>query len=544
VSQLKEALAKLESLFDVRRYEDVVATAKRAIGSDPDDPRLWQWLGNGHYQLKAHDDALAAFEKACGLDPEDAWTLRMRSLTLQALGRIEESADVAEQMLVRDPEAALSWVRVSRISRLSGRAERAWQAAEKARELAPESAEVWANLGWNASKEHAWPKAVEYLRRAIALSPEDAAMHAALGDALKWLDRRDEAAEHWRRAVVCDPRGSDVYGKLAQLLFEDGAENDAVAVLRRSIAAKPDTSGLRGTLIDKLLMYDRNDEALAEAKAFADALPGDAEAWVMLSRCQLRTGDLAAAEASCRHAVELSPKASYVRVVLADTLARRGRFEEELAEAQQATRLRGGDIGTWVAFSEAQRHNGAHADALATIDRLLRENPEVGYLWGHRARASAAAGDLARAKADTLELLRRRPKILRNWNLAVRLAWLLRDRAWLVELRAGVAALPPERARFGQRLLREAALQLDLADALLEGRVADAEACLARGLEDASRADEYGCTLACVHGHLALARGERDVLQAVLDGAPVGPRGTRRCHEPDCPDVARLHAET
>jgi len=164
----------------------------------------------------------------------------------------------------------------------------------------------------------------------------------------------------------------------------------------------------------------------------------------------------------------------------------------------------------------------------------------VGWIWADVAQAALAKSDAPRAQAAAREVVKRRPKILRWWNLAVRVAWHVGDPAFLRELRSGIDALPAERARFGRRLLDEAKLQCDAFAAMQESRWDDAERILRQGLEDASRDDDFACTMVSALGEVLAARGDRDEAARLLAGGGVGPHGTKRCDHPDCADVARL----
>ena len=540
MSRPRSRLARLESLYDLKRWGELLAAARRLLADDAEDSMVWGYVGVALIELNEDHEALEALEKACSFDPTNAWAFRTRSMCLQGLDRLDEALKVGEIALELAPEDPHSHIRVSRLARLTGNRARAWSAAERARELAPEEVRVWQNLGWNASKEHRWADALAHLENGLSLEPNNAALHESTGDALKYLDRRTDAADHYRRAVAINPRAASAYVELSQLYFEDGREEEAFDVLRRLAVASPNDSHVRYRLPDKLLMYDRNDEALATAKKAIDALPRDPDMWCMLARCEERAGDLEAAEASCARAIELSPTSAYALRMHALRLRELGRHNEALGRAREALAAERGEPMNGLVVATMLLATGARDAALAQVEAVMKEHPEVGYVWADLTRMALALGDAARARTAVEELLRRRPKILRNWNLAMRAAWHAGDLAYLRELRAGIAALPAERSRFGIRLLEEARIQCDVFEALLEERFEDARTAIARGLEGASRVDEFGCAMACALGIVHHRLGDAAEAARIRARGEVGPHRTKRCRDADCPDGALL----
>lgn len=535
-----EQLERLGALSTHERWSDLSRAARRALAADPEHPEVWSHLATALFYGDDRRAALDALEHACALNPDNAWLFRIRSLCLQTLDRLHESFAIAQIAMELAPHDAASHIRVSRLAQLTGDAARAHTAAERARELAPDDWLVWQNLGWNASKEHRWSDACEHYRRALALSPEEAMLHDALGAALKWLDRRAEAAACYRRAIACDPRRTAPYTELAQLRFEDGDEDEAFALLRRACEAAPKSVDVRYTLIDKLLQYDFDAEALALARATVDAFPKTTNALCVRARCEERVGDLAAAEAACARAVELEPGASYTRIAHAHALDALGEHDRAIARAREATATRGGDPSYWSTLIAVLRHAGRIDDALAVAQDVIASHPNVGFLWGDLARVHLARGDVAEARRAATELLARRPKILRNWNLAARIAGLAGDLAQLRDVERGVRALPVEKSRFGNRLLREAAAQCTLFAAIIEERWPDAEVAILAELDDASRVDEYACTLVCALGVVWARTGRTDEARGLAGRAPVGRHATRHCGYRDCGDRAAL----
>jgi tetratricopeptide (TPR) repeat protein len=530
----------LTTLSSLKRWGDLKEAAKRVLATDPESAEGWTYLGMALFEQGEREAAVPVLEKACVLGHDRPWAYRMLSLSLQSLRRLDEAKVAAERAIELAPEDAMNHVRVSRLARLTGDTERAWEAAHRARELESTEAETWQNLGWNAAKEFRWSDAREYFEGALKLTPDKSAVHEQLGEVLKELGERERALEHFRRAVATDARRTGPYLELSQLMFEDGLEDEAFAVLHRARDAAPRDASVLYRIGEKCLMYDRNEEAHDAAQSAIDAVPRDPDLWNLLARCQERLGNLVGAEQSCARALELSPKSAFALRVHALSLSALGRHEEALARAREAVGAAGGEPVDTTTVATMLRRLGRYDEAAQTLAALLAKTPNVGWIWADVARTRLSQGDLAAAKNAVLQLVAARPKILRHWNLAARVAWHVGESAFLAELRARIDALPVEKSRFGKRLLSEAKLQCDLFAAMFEGRADDATSILERGLSDASRVDDFACSMVNASGQVALMRGEPDQAAHILEGFALGPHGTRACGYPDCPDSARL----
>ena len=119
-------------------------------------------------------------------------------------------------------------------------------------------------------------RASEMLRRALALQPQMASAHAWLGLALLNLGRVDEAITSLRQAVALEPDSSDTHQALARALWMGKADvAEAIRHLRQSIAVNPEAG----------------------------------YSYLQLSFLEALTGELDAAEASARQAIELQERA-------------------------------------------------------------------------------------------------------------------------------------------------------------------------------------------------------------------------------------------
>gem|GEM_PF-1564387 len=184
----------------------------------------------------------------------------------------------------------------------------------------------------------------------------------------------------------------------------------------------------------------RDDWALAVAagEAWVAAAPGDAQAHALLGYARERRGDDSGAEAAYASAVRLDPGADAVRLNRAAALARLGRFDDALAQAQavpdttdarrlverlsktlaqaalaqaqsdpstaeaalrRAAALRPGDAGIATELGRFLAARGRTREALAAFEAAAAAEPDAAVAWLNLGRARRRAGDLDGAHA-------------------------------------------------------------------------------------------------------------------------------------------------
>jgi serine/threonine protein kinase/Tfp pilus assembly protein PilF len=205
-----------------------------------------------------------------------------RSLNVK-LGKAE--ADAIERDETTSVEAFEAYSRGVLNMRTAGRdaIDRAIALFERAVELDPKYASAWAALGGAFTLKGGFlgmpqllEKAIEPLRRALALHPSLVNAHVWLGSALAGLGKLDEALESLRKAVEIEPDNADAHQTLARAYWlSKGMVPEGIAELRKALSLNPEAG------------YTH----------------------LQLSMLEALSGNLDAAEASAREAIELQERA-------------------------------------------------------------------------------------------------------------------------------------------------------------------------------------------------------------------------------------------
>jgi serine/threonine protein kinase/tetratricopeptide (TPR) repeat protein len=205
-----------------------------------------------------------------------------RSLNVK-LGKAE--ADAIERDETTSVEAFEAYSRGVLNLRSAGRdaIDRAIALFERAVQLDPRYAAAWAALGGAFTLKGGFlgmpqlqDKAIEPLRRALELNPSLASAHVWLGGALASRGRLEEGLVSLRRAVEIEPDNADAHQALARAYWlGKGMVPEGIAELRTAVALNPEGG----------------------------------YSYLQLSMLEALTGNLDAAEASARQAIELQERA-------------------------------------------------------------------------------------------------------------------------------------------------------------------------------------------------------------------------------------------
>ena len=189
-------------------------------------------------------------------------------------------------------------------------------------------------------------KSVDFFQQAIARAPDYALAHAGLGEAyarqafLRALDRKDSLARARAavtRALELEPNLAEAHTGLADIkYFFEWDWVGAEAEYRRAIALNPGDSDAHQSFGAFLNSQDRLSEGLAYSREAARLDPLSVGPIHDMAINAMIRGDLDAAAAGFRHAIEINPDWVWGYVKLARTLAMQKKCPESFAQADLA----------------------------------------------------------------------------------------------------------------------------------------------------------------------------------------------------------------
>ncbi len=228
--RLPEALTMLERAAQARpghipsllRWSEVLrelgqraparAVLDQAMAHAPQDPEVWNALGNWHW---AQAD----------------WSAAQRCY---------------QQALQQAPDLPQAHANLADVLRRLGQREAAQVHAERAVALAPTQVNFLNSLGVLHCDRWALGPAREVLQRALALAPNDAMLHSNLGNVMRDLGLPAAARAHYQQALALRPQDQHAQSSLVLLLnYDPDASGEALRAQAEQYQHQLSASGVR-----------------------------------------------------------------------------------------------------------------------------------------------------------------------------------------------------------------------------------------------------------------------------------------------------------
>ena len=288
------------------------------------------------------------------------------------------------------------------------------------------------------------PAAVEpAVRRLLVIHPADAWAGRELAIVLARQGRHEEAADAMLLATMLEPSSPSEAAVRGQVLEMAGHRDESRAAYRDAIRRSVDMEFALNRLVDSCDSRAERTEALAfiEGELVRQVIFGDG----LLAFARLARGrmDPDALLASLRAAREARPDLWHAWSALVHQLVERGRSDEAMEVAREATSRFPLQAATWLDLATACRASNDRAGELDALDRALRLNPG----WGHAARQRAMAlekdGDHAGSRSVLERAVAHAPLDAHNHGWLADTLWRLGEREPALERLVQAIRLEP-----------------------------------------------------------------------------------------------------
>jgi tetratricopeptide (TPR) repeat protein len=370
--RLQRHIESGHAYLEAGEVKEAVLEYRNALKLRPDDPALYEQLGEALYKAEQPFEALPYFEQAHTMDPSRIEsTLYLARLT--ASSEPERARDLLDEVLAAHPDDPFAQQTLAQVLLYEGKQRKALAAAKRAVELEPDNTGNWLQLGsvYKARIRHAQDRrqrpGVDLFRSAIAA-----------------YDKVDELEGGWSRARIEKARVLSVWpGKdeQARAAYVDALE----------LAQKTDTPlevKLAAWAMDEYGAEHRNAGLRRRAlRAILEVDEDNYEAWQKLGRL-----------------VDGQP----------------GHSGEELYA--ELLERRPDDPRSHLAYAGYLVRKGRQQDAEAVVERALDDGIESPSLRGWLIRARLLEGKLGEAKAIHDQMLKDHPDDPETRIATVRLA--------------------------------------------------------------------------------------------------------------------------
>lgn len=383
------AVFHLLGLVEKERGDHTAALGalKQAAALAPQDPQIWNNLGNLHADVRDIPSALYAFDHAIALAPDWQDPKLNRTLALTQAGRSTEARDGVVAWLAKQPSSATAWRLLGDIDHAAGAFASAAAAYDRAIAIEPDHQAAYrgrAQVALDRGDATALARFEALARslpadRSIAIGEAEAREAAGQADPTYRIDRMLEA----------DPSWVEGHKLRARVRWERGDGPDFTKEIEIALKSRPRDRALWIALIEALAGVDRFADAAAAASRAQSLVGVDPELALREAIHAGEAGDDDRAETVFSALPSNFPGRP---IHEARHLIRRHRYDRAEVLLAEALETNDQDIAPW---------------ALRSIVWRLTDDPRFEWLHGQSgliARRSLGLSDME--IADAAEILR------------------------------------------------------------------------------------------------------------------------------------------
>lgn len=389
----KNAIAKEAQKYAAKgQYDKAIAEWKKVVKETPNDPNLFNTIGDLCLKKDSKKEAVEAYRRAGDLLADDGFTSKAIALYKKVLNIDPSQIDVHIILGDMNVEKGLIGAALENYKLVYSHYTKHNQVAQsleilqKMADMKPDIAlrlklaDMYAKEGMKseASKAYleaadvhvskdAFPEAREIFKKVLALDPDNKAVYYKAGVIYYKEGKFNEACKSFKPAFAADPSNQELLELYLDSLSKAGREADAEEVYKKLLSQDPGRIDLRDKLYRTYLAKKDFDKALAEAGAIAAV--------------RVENKELDAAEELLQGFVAESPRSIDGRNKLAEFYQGIGKpndAAEALVQAAEILLEDGDEEGAKEALARAVELAPAHAAARSRLDSLQAPSvPEI-----------------------------------------------------------------------------------------------------------------------------------------------------------------------
>lgn len=251
-----------QTLFDLERFDEVIACYDRAIHIAPKDPDAYFERGVINQKLRRSTEALADFDRGLERRTDYATAYNNRGAALMDLNRHVEAIENYATAIMLDPSHALAYSNQASAMKETGRAQEAITQYDVAILLDPENADYY----YNRANAYLWQnqieESIESLNTAIKLDPGHVDALFSRGNSFQLSQRHEEAIADYCAAISLHPVYARIYSSLGEALRSMNSAEEAVKSYEKAIILDPHLSEAWFNQGNVLKALGRREQAL------------------------------------------------------------------------------------------------------------------------------------------------------------------------------------------------------------------------------------------------------------------------------------------
>ncbi|HUA01451.1 MAG TPA: tetratricopeptide repeat protein [Candidatus Aquilonibacter sp.] len=285
------AISEAQHQFDAGNYSAVISALQPVVSQNPSDGAAYYWLGRSYYELRDYDNAVASAEKSVAIDPKNSLYHQRLGQAYGGKADVDRSFSMARKVK-KEFETAVS-LDPSNI-----------QARRDLEEFCLEA--PWIVGG---SKDEA-------MQQVDAIAATDP-VQGHLARAVYFHDAKenDQAENEYKQVLAAKPQKPDPYFEVADFYFEQSQPAGIETAVQAAAAVSPTDPrilfyrGVEGVIANQNLPdAERNLKAYLATSPDRSDWPAHASARVWLGRLYELQGKTTDAVEQYRAALQLNPR--------------------------------------------------------------------------------------------------------------------------------------------------------------------------------------------------------------------------------------------
>ncbi|MBD2126145.1 tetratricopeptide repeat protein [Microcoleus sp. ZQ-A2] len=341
-SNATELYKRGDTLLELKRYDDALASYNRAVELKPEYAEAWKGKGSTLLALKRYEEARNAYDKAIQIQPaySEAWIGRGNAL--DSLQQYKEAINSFDRAIEFQSDSLEAWNSKGNVQIKLQQYSDAIASFDKAIQLQPKYAPTWNNRGWALHNLRQYEEAVKSYDKAVEYQPDFPHAWYQRGNALINLKKYEEAVESYDKTVQFQPNFSKAWYS-------------------------------RGSALINLRQYEQASASFDQAVKFN---PDDSEAWYNRGWSLHQLQRYQEAVASYSKAIRLRRNFYQAQYNLGNAFYNLKRYQDAFVSYSRVVEIQPNHYEAWFSRGNALVNLKRYQDAIESYDKALQYKPD------------------------------------------------------------------------------------------------------------------------------------------------------------------------
>ena len=364
--------------FEKGDYPAAAIQFQNAVQVDPAYEKAHYGLAQVYTRAKDWGNSYRELSRVLDLDPANYPAIIDISNLLIANGDLKEAQVHADYLLAHLPEDFRTHVLRGEIDFANGDLAGAARELQKAISLQSGQSVPYLDLALIQFRTNQFDSAEANFKQAVTIAPKSVVALLALGRYYQSQKRFSEAEQEFRRAIENEPKSTQALADMAGLYREQNKTAQAIEFLKRA----------------------KND------------LPNDPGRYCIVGDFYFSIGDMEKAVTEYGQLYRTHPQDTQLKKRYVQLLLQTNRLSEARAVNDAILKAAPNDIDSLIDEARIETRDGHANEATETLQRVLQNDPDNGWIYYYLGNAYAQSGNLRQAENAWNQSIHFRPQLL------------------------------------------------------------------------------------------------------------------------------------